>query len=257
MAQDAELAFDYRTSHTSPGKSARYDRLYRPGTALGFYWERFERPYLAGLFARLAAEHPAGRYLDFATGTGRILDVGAEWFRDATGIDVSESMLDLARRKRPGATIICGDVLTDPVDLEPFDVITLFRFLVRAGDLREQILGWLRGVIRADGVLIVNNHRNAVSLRGMIFRLRRRLHPSGIDHEILSDPEVRAMLERTGFEVVEAYGFGLVPSFRGRLILPAPVLEAIEQRLSGAGRLARFAKNRIYVCRPIDQPTRA
>jgi SAM-dependent methyltransferase len=255
MAHEAKLAFDYRKSHSSPGKGARYDRLYRPGTALAFYWDRFERPYLAALFARLAADRPGGRYLDFACGTGRILDVGADGFRDTTGIDVSETMLELARRKRPAATILCADVLADPIEVGPFDVITLFRFLVRAGDLREQVLSWLRGVIRDDGVLIVNNHRNALSVRGLLFRLRRRLHPSDIDHEILSDREVKAMLARTGWAVVEEYGFGLVPSVRGRLIVPARLLEAIERRLSGSGAFARFAKNRIYVCRPIGRPT--
>lgn len=255
MAQEAKLAFDYRTSHTSPGKGVRYDRLYRPGTALGFYWERFERPYLASLFARLAAARPDGRYLDFACGTGRILDVGADHFRDTTGIDVSETMLEVARRRRPAATILCADVLANPVDVGRFDVITLFRFLVRAGDLREQVLAWLRGVIRDDGILIVNNHRNAVSVRGLLFRLRSRLHPSAIDQEILSDGEVKAMLARTGFEVIEEYGFGLVPSIRGRLIVPPLVLEAIERRVSGPGPFARFAKNRIYVCRPIERPS--
>ncbi len=254
MAQPAKVAFDYRRSHTNPGVSGRYDGLYRRGTALSFYWERFERPYLMALFARLAAERPDGRYLDFATGTGRILDVGAEQFRDTTGIDVSEPMLEVAREKRPRATIICADVLTDPVVLEPFDVITLFRFLVRAGDLREQVLGWLRGEIREDGVLIVNNHRNAVSLRGMVFRLRRRVHSSDIDREILSDSEVRAMVHRTGFEVAETYGFGFVPSLHGRLLVPAVLLMAIERRLAGSGPFARLAKNRIYVCRPIVRP---
>ncbi len=254
MAHPANVAFDYRTSHTFPGASEYYDGLYRPGTALRFYWERFERPYLAALFARLAADRPDGRYLDFATGTGRILDVGAEQFGDTTGIDVSESMLQVARQKRPGATIICADVLTDRVVLEPFDVISLFRFLVRAGDLRAQVLGWLRGAIRDDGILIVNNHRNAVSLRGMVFRLRRRVHSSSIDREILSDSEVRVMLQGTGFDVVETYGFGIVPSFHGRLLVPAKLLMAIERRLSGHGPFGRLAKNRIYVCRPVVRP---
>ncbi len=244
------VGFDYRTSHTNSQKGARYEGTYRQGTALAFYWERFERPYLEALFAQLAAERPDGRYLDFATGTGRILDVGADRFRDTTGIDVSESMLEHAREKRPDATMISADVLTEPVVLVPFDVITLFRFLVRAGDLREQILGWLRDNIRDDGVLIVNNHRNAASLRGLLFRLRRRVRVTAFDGEVLSDSEVRAMLGRTGFEVVETYGFGFVPSFHGRLLVPVALLDPIERRLSGGGPVARLAKNRIYVCRP-------
>jgi SAM-dependent methyltransferase len=251
MAEVAEPAFDYRTSHTRPGRGDRYERLYRPGTALAFYWQTFERPYLDGLFARLAAEKPDGRYLDFACGTGRILDLGADHFVDVTGVDVSEPMVEVARAKRPTANIIIADVLANPVDVGDFDVITLFRFLVRAGDLRERILSWLRGVVRDDGVLIVNNHRNANSVRGMVFRARRRVLPQRIDHEILSDREVRAMLGRCGFRVVEEFGFDIVPSIRGHLLIPARLLLPIERRLARSKTLCTFAKNRIYVCVPI------
>jgi SAM-dependent methyltransferase len=222
-------------------------------TGRGRRSQRFERPYLESLFARLAADRPNGRYLDFACGTGRILDVGAARFEDVTGIDVSEAMVAVARRKRPSATIVCADVLFDPIVIDSFDVITLFRFLVRARELREPILGWLRTVVRDDGVLVVNNHRNAASLRGLAFRIRRRFHPTEFDSEILSDSDVVALLGRTGFEVVEEYGFGLVPSFRGHLLLPQSLIFSIESRLAGSGPLARLAKNRIYVCRPIPR----
>ena len=53
------------------------------------------------------------------------------------------------------------------------------------------------------------------------------------------------MLGRTGFEVVETYGFGFVPSFHGRLLVPVALLDPIERRLSGGGPVARLAKNRL------------
>lgn len=250
MRNQHAVPADYRQSHVNPGRGFFYDRLYSPGTALNFYWQHFERPYLASRFATIASEHPDGRYLDFACGTGRILSVGAGYFRDATGIDVSPAMSSLARAKVPSATILEADVLTEDLDLQAFHVATLFRFLVRAGHLREGVLRWLRGVIADDGVLIVNNHRNANSIRGYAYRLRRLLGRSSAPPEILSDEEVRALVRTTGFEPVEDFAFGYIPSFRGHLLLPQRILLPLERRLASSPRLRRFAKNRIYICRP-------
>jgi SAM-dependent methyltransferase len=255
VAHDS-LSFDYRKSHVSPDKGVRYDRLYAPGSALAFYFDHFERPYIEAQFARVKEERGGGRYLDFACGTGRILAIGAAFFDETVGIDVSEAMTRIARTKTPGAQILEVDVLAQPVDVGTFDVVTLFRFLLRAGMLRDDVLQWLRGVICEDGILIVNNHRNAHSVRGVVFRIGHRIRRDGFEHELLTDGQVEAMLRRHGFDVIEEYGFGSVPSFRGRLLLPRRLLLAVERRLSGSGRLSWFAKNRIYVCRP-DGPETA
>ncbi len=251
MARGSSIPFDYRTSHVSPGKGSRYDRIYAPGSALAFYWERFERPYLEARFAAAKAARPDGRYLDFACGTGRILQVGASFFDDAVGLDVSGPMTDVAREKVPGARVVVADVLAGPVDVGTFDVVSLFRFLLRAGDLRDDILTWIRGAINDDGMLIVNNHRNAYSIRGIAYRIGHKIHPDGFENELLTDRQVEALLLRHGFEVVEEYGFASVPSFRGRLLMPRRLLLAIERRMAGNGRLTKFAKNRIYICRPV------
>lgn len=242
--------FDYRFSHVRPRHGELYDDLYRPGTGLAFYWTHFERPYLEAQFARLAAAHPGGRYLDFACGTGRILDLGARAFADATGIDVSGPMLAEARAKVPTAAIVQADVLDQPVDVGRFDVITLFRFILRAGELREGVLAWLRTVIADDGTLIVNNHRNALSHRGVTYRIQTTLSPNGFEEELLTDREVEQILGRAGFEIVERFGFGGFPSWRNRLLLDPKRLLALETRWTRSP-LARFTKNRIYVCRPV------
>ena len=193
MAQGESVPFDYRKSHVSLDKGVRYDALYAPGSALAFYFDHFERPFIEAQFARARMERGGGRYLDFACGTGRILAVGAAFFDEAVGIDVSEAMTTVARTKTPGAHILEADVLTQPVDVGTFDVVTLFRFLLRAGMLRDDVLQWLRGVIREDGYLIVNNHRNAHSVRGMAFRIGHTIHPDGFESELLTDRQVEAI----------------------------------------------------------------
>jgi SAM-dependent methyltransferase len=66
--------------------------------------------------------HPQAKtLLELACGTGSVLKQ-LEPFYDVTGVDRSEAMLDVARRKLPGARLVRDDMTT--VDLgETFDVV--------------------------------------------------------------------------------------------------------------------------------------
>jgi len=243
-------AFDYRHSHVNEGRGSTYDGLYRPGGALAFYWQHFEQPYLDRVFGRLRRRHPRGRYLDFACGTGRILQLGASHFDDAVGIDVSDAMLVKARHKVPHARILNADVLSSPVDVGTFDVITTFRFLLRAGRLRRPVLRWLRSVINDGGTLIVNNHRNAYSLRGLAYRMSTAIRPNGFEDDLLTERQMESLLDEAGFEVAERFSFGAVPSYRGRMLLPRSLVLPVERAASRVPLLGNVTKNRIYVCHP-------
>src|SRR4026208_757151 len=109
---------DYRSSHLDAKCPAAFDGHYVTWHG-HLYWNHFERPYLEQLFARLGREHP-GRYLDFACGTGRIMELASPHFAETVGIDVSEAMLAEARRRLPTARLIQVDVMTDPPGLGRF-----------------------------------------------------------------------------------------------------------------------------------------
>lgn len=246
-------SFDYRHSHVTPGKGRRYDATYASGSALALYWDHFEKPFLEARFRQIAERSEPVRYLDFASGTGRILDVAAHFFDDLTGIDVSEAMVEVAREKVPTARILQADITTENVDVGTFDVITLFRFILRAHDLRDEVLDWLRSVIRDDGLLIVNNHRNAYSIRGLMYRLSHLFRHDGTESELLTDRQVEELLRASGFEVTEEFGFGVLPSVHGRLLLPARMILWLERRINRSPVDGLYAKNRLYVCRPIPR----
>ena len=241
---------DYRKSHIAHDSGVRYDSIYAdPGqSADAFYWEHFEKPLLTRLFAKLSAAG-ASRCLDFATGTGRITALAAPYYRKVVGIDVSESMLNEARRKVPSAEFILADVTDRPPAIGPFDTITMFRFVLNAQPaLRESALRWVRNVIAPDGFLLVNNHMNTWSAAGVVTRLANRLAARTLNH--LSDRQMLELLKRSGFEVERSYGFRFLPSWRGRLIVPPPMLLPLERALGAWPPLHRLAKDRIYVCRP-------
>lgn len=240
---------DYRSSHLDAQCPAQFEVHYTLGHG-HLYWNHFERPYLEKLFARLGRECP-GRYLDFACGTGRITELAAPHFAETVGIDVSESMLAEAKRRLPTARLIQVDVMTDPPDVGTFQVISLFRFILSAEDhLREGVLNWLRTVIAPDGVLVVNNHLNHWSITGLRHRLRnvvrgRRGGPPTERH-------IETLLRRCGFEIVEAYGFAIIPPWRDTQRFPSTPLLRLERLLGASKRLQVYAKDRIYVCRPIE-----
>lgn len=241
---------DYRKSHIAHDSGVRYDRIYADPdrSADAFYWEHFEKPLLTRLFAKLSAAG-ASRYLDFAAGTGRITALAAPYYREVVGIDVSESMLNEARRKAPNAEFILADVTDRPPSIGPFDTISMFRFVLNAQPaLRESALRWVRSVIAPDGFLIVNNHMNTWSAAGIVTRLANRLAARALNH--LSDRQMVELLKHNGFEVVQSYGFRFLPSWRGRLLIPPTLLLPLEWTLGAWPLLHHLAKDRIYVCRP-------
>jgi SAM-dependent methyltransferase len=240
---------DYRGSHLAEECPARFDGHYVGGRG-HLYWVHFERPYLEALFARLSRERP-GRYLDFACGTGRILEIAFPHFPESVGIDVSPVMLSVARRRIPGARMIQADVTVDPPDVGSFTVISLFRFILGAEDpLREGVLRWLRSVITRDGILVLNNHLNRWSLTGLTHWLDNVLH--GRRGGPPTDAVVEALLRRCGFCIVERFGFGIIPPWRARTLVPSAPLLRLERRLRRSRALEAYAKDRIYLCRPIE-----
>jgi SAM-dependent methyltransferase len=240
---------DYRSSHLDPRCPGQFDGHYVTGHGY-VYWTHFERPYLEKLFARLGREHP-GRYLDFACGTGRIMELAHSHFAETIGIDVSDAMLDEARLRVPDARLINVDVMTNPPDVGTFQVISLFRFILSAEDhLREGVLRWLRTVIAPDGVIVLNNHLNHWSITGLRHRMRNVMNgkPGGPPTE----QRIRSLLKRCGFEIVESYGFGVLPPWRHTRHAPTAQLVKIERLLGSSAWLQAHAKDRIYLCRPIQ-----
>lgn len=238
---------DYRNSHLAPDCPERFDGHYRWGRGR-LYWETFERPYLERLFARLGREYP-GRFLDFACGTGRILELARPHFVESVGIDVSDVMLAEARRKVPGARLIQADVMRDPPDVGTFRVIALFRFILSAQQhLREGVLRWLRRVIAPDGVLVVNNHFNRWSAVGVAHQVDNLLH--GRLAASPADKDMEKLLQGSGFQIVERYGFGVIPPWSARRRFPSAPLLQLERMLGRSRTLQKYAKDRIFLCHP-------
>jgi SAM-dependent methyltransferase len=169
-----------------------------------------------------------GNYVDFACGTGRIISSLEKCATKSIGVDVSQSMVDIAKEKCERTQFFIKDVTKERLDFPPIDVVTSFRFFGNAQqELRDSVLQYLHSILRKDGLLILNNHRNPVSISNRLFSL------SGGDHEMdLTYDKLRESLNRQGFTVLKTLGIGgwiFRHSFQRKEILESKMANVLER----------------------------
>ena len=105
----------------------------------------------------VVASLPAARTLDVACGTGFLT---RHLHGDVVALDQSESMLEEARRRAPGATFLQGDALALPVPDESFDRVFTAHFYGHLDEAdRERFLAETRRVARE--LVVVDSSRES------------------------------------------------------------------------------------------------
>jgi ubiquinone/menaquinone biosynthesis C-methylase UbiE len=93
-----------------------------------------DKMYLDKIYMRWLRGRGAFAYLDYATGTGRILAVFDNKTTVKFAVDSSSVQLALAKAKVPRAICISNNIVTNPHCLPiRFDLITCFRLLLNLG----------------------------------------------------------------------------------------------------------------------------
>ena len=191
---------DYRDSHR--GRGPTYDRTIF-STPLDAYADKWEAYHLSHVLAKLHPER-IPRYLDFACGTGRITQRVEGLSQESYGVDISESMLAVARNKCQRTKFVCVDLTREDPDLGLFDVVTSFRFFGNAQDeLRAAALSAISRRMRPGGHLIINNHRNPRSLMALVRRMATGLHEMDLPHT-----KLKSLLAVHGFDIVQRHPIG-------------------------------------------------
>lgn len=232
----------YRESHKKKGKDYHDFFIESPHTAM--LWLLEQRTLKKILRKHFVSGGP--QYLDFACGTGRILAFMEELVESATGVDVSTSMLEMARTNVESATIIEADITRDnALEKMKFDLITAFRFFPNAEpQLREEVITALVKHLDTNGLLVFNNHMTNISLA----RTFMRLFGKGKGHT-MSDAEVRQLASDAGLEVVNKYPLGILP-LNDKFMLPLGwLISKIESVLSLIPGISFLAQDIIYVCK--------
>ena len=199
---------EFRLSHVDEGYGNKYLKVYKDG----YYkdqWELLEKPMLQKILNRLKDEGCVS-CLDFACGTGRISEVNAEYFDVNYGVDVSEAMLDQAR-KIGGQTIYIKRDLTKELLDRKFDVVTAFRFFLNAEhELKIDALNAIANSLTENGRLVTNIHVNSSSILGIAYKFRNKLSRS-VKANTLSQVEFKNYLSNAGFIVEKIYLYSYLP----------------------------------------------
>ncbi len=209
--QPDAISSAYSESHL--GRGADYHRNFSdlPGRAL--MWQ-MERRVLGDLTVPLAAN----QVVDFACGTGRITKLLHEKLPDANvvGLDISSSMIELAKRNSPDVRFECTDGrhLASRFPESSVDLVCAFRFFANAEpELRCGVADQFASVVRPGGYVLVNNHRNFWSSSYFSRRVKSDRAPGCLNRE------VTGLFRERGFEVAAHRSLGLLPQSDDRSYL--------------------------------------
>jgi SAM-dependent methyltransferase len=231
----------------------RYERVvYAPDSYASAIGAR-QQAYLRRLVTRAFPDQPPVQH-DFACGTGRVVRMLAGLVRAAHGYDPSPEMLDHARAVEPAAhwhEIGATGPVPEPATVDGPVLVTVFRLLLNVSDeVRHRAVGFAaRALPDADaGLLVVENHGNAGSLRHLLAR-RHRTDPWFAE---LSHRQVADLLAAHGFTVVARHGCTLLPRAGYRWRWLRPLVRRLDDLLCRLGWLSRYATDVLYVAGRAD-----
>ncbi len=236
-------AFESKESDRRAAKIGHYDRIAGERARLlaknRYYAEQIER--LVGSLVLTGA-----RVLEVGAGLGDLL-VALQPSR-GVGIDVSPSMIELARQRHGGRAEVSfevADVERDPLPAGPFDVIVLSDTLGMLEDI-ETALRRLRGLLAPDGRIVVTYYN---FLWEPVLRIAEALERKTRwpEQNWLSMRDIENLLYLAGFQLVRSGTDVLVP-------IDLPALSELANRVGAKIPIVReTALVEYFVARAVDE----
>lgn len=245
---------DYRNAHH--GKGAAYHQSFAENVYRSVMWE-IEQSILLDLLKAYFEMPDRVRLLDFACGSGRVLQLLENRVDTATGVDVTASMLDVAGAVTARSRLInCDITRSADLDGERFDLITAFRFFPNAEpSLRTEAMAKLAAMLAPGGIMVFNNHIRAGSARhrARVAKARQGRLKSKNDLHCMSDQEAAELAAQHGLTIVEERHAGVLPIMKDKKsLIPTSILRSIERMGARTKLLASLAANKVYVARHVD-----
>ncbi len=241
---------DYRESHKYKGKGQEYEESFFKSNYKNFIY-KWETEVLTSYFK----DFEGRSYLDFACGTGRITRLAENYIEDITGIDVSESMVNVAREKSKNIKYIIIDITRDKnMELGKYDLVTAFRFFTNAQEnLRKEVFNSLLDLMHKDSIFIFNIHMNSKSPYALLARFYEMIFGKreGFNH-IDIDYMDKVLGLKKHFTIEKVYSKGVIPIIREEKEYPKWVfnfLAKAEKLLSLIPGYSTHSKYQIIICK--------
>ncbi len=169
--------------------------------------------YLRKRTAFIAALSPPGsRVLDVGCGTGALAVRLAGAGYDVTGIDPSDGMLGVLRRRDTSVEAVHGSGTQLPFETDSFDLVycvAVMHHVADPDDVRATLIEMSR-VSRPGGRVLIWDHNPRNPYWG---RLMARVPQDTGDERLISEQELLDGLQAGGAQIVESRQLGLVPDF--------------------------------------------
>jgi len=146
------------------------------------------------------------RLLDVGCGTGAILEAAKMRGWHASGVDVSERIVQHCREKGCDSHVVVGHEL--PFEDGSFDVVTAWSVIEHVADVRASLAEWRR-LLRPGGVLVVDTS-DALCWKVRLLGARYRRFWSPHHSYVFTPENLGRLMEQAGFELLR-------PPFVGRL----------------------------------------
>jgi SAM-dependent methyltransferase len=241
---------DYRNSHMAPTKGASYDASFKKLPYRKMVW-RWEQEMLTKYAQTICQEKESVIYLDFACGTGRILSHLESWMEESCGVDISPSMLEIAKQNQKKSKLFCGDISKNNFFPDNyFDLVPAFRFFLNAQqELRESVMQVLHNIIKPNGYLIFNIHMNKGCLLEKSIKVYEKVRNIHDDHEFaISIKEIETLVESANFKILKMDHFGIIPIYSDRHRFLLNPIYNIEELISQKPFFLPYSRYIIYIC---------
>ncbi len=200
--------------------------------------EAAEAPKYEAAIARVGIA-PGHAVLDIGCGSGVFLRMAADRGARTSGLDASEGLLEVARRRLPEADLRIGDMQRLPWGDDAFDLVTGFNSFFFADDMVAALREASRVAKPGATVLIQVWGRAERCDLTPVLQAIRALRPAPIAPSAppLSQPGVleglateAGLTPLAAFDARFALEFADEAALLRRLLSPGPVVEAIEAR---------------------------
>jgi SAM-dependent methyltransferase len=216
-------------------------------------------PHVAEHYAQKRAafvvEHcPSGRALDVGCGTGVLALRLTRLGYDVVGVDPSERMLDVMRRRAPTVEAVHGSATDLPFADGEFDLtlsVATMHHIADPGAVRQALREMTR-VTRPGGRVLIWDHNPANPYWP---RLMKRVPQDTGDERLIPLDEILSGLASGGAQPVLVRQLGLLPDFTPRPLMGAArFVEGAVERTPG---LHRLCAHNVVLAAPANDQARA
>ena len=256
MAKSDNTDKTYRQQFAKASKAEEYDSVQYDDRSYSEVLWRVEQDQLSRIVEDFRRTHNSIHYLDFAAGTGRIVAFMEDKVDHATGIEISEGMVERAQQKLAKSTMICTDITAEDAEIEgQYDLITTFRFILNAepGLRRAGIEALVKRLRDDTSLLVFNNHSNPFSHKLFFWpfhKLRSLFKGYHTEGNYLTNRQVHRLAREAGLRITLTLGCGFLSGKVARFF-PMEKAIAIEKYIARSRLLRPFCVNQLYVARRV------